>query len=197
VNGSMLQRFFAHVPLPERASSFAGNVDRLYFFLIFSTVGLAVLLAVLVITFAIRYRRRSKNEIPQQISGSNILEFGWTGASLGLFLIMFFWGAKRRAGNLRYGKAVDVEGSTPRRRARDQRTSCPGGPGRSHHHDLSGRHPQLLRARVPSEAGCCSGAIYITVVHAHQSRPLPPLLCRVLRCQTLRNGRLDRRTRAC
>src|SRR3954454_21367173 len=90
----MLQRFFGRLPLPEQASTHAPNVDRLYFFLIISTVSLAVLLAILVITFAIVYRRRSPREIPVQIHGNNVMEFGWTGATFLLFLVMFFWGTK-------------------------------------------------------------------------------------------------------
>src|SRR3954447_2157345 len=91
---SILQRFVSRLPFPEQASSFAPNVDRLYFYLIFTTVSLAVLLAVLVITFAIRYRRRSRREIPVQINGSNIFEIGWTAATFFLFMTMFAWGAK-------------------------------------------------------------------------------------------------------
>jgi cytochrome c oxidase subunit 2 len=78
---------------PPRASSFAWSVDSLYLYLIISTVSLAVLLAVLVITFMVRYRRRSE-AVPPQIEGNNTFEFVWTGATALLFLSMFFWGSK-------------------------------------------------------------------------------------------------------
>ncbi len=83
------------IPLfPEAASSMARPIDHLYFFLIASTVSLAVLLACLVIGFSIRYHRRSSTEFPVQIHGSNALEYGWTIASFLLFMVMFGWGAR-------------------------------------------------------------------------------------------------------
>ena len=77
---------------PESASTVAPSVDRLYVFLIVSTVSLAVILAVLVIGFAIRYHRGSQNEIPVQSKSSHAFEYAWTVATFLLFLAMFFWG---------------------------------------------------------------------------------------------------------
>ena len=51
-----------------------------------------MLLAVLVIAFAIRYRRRSRREVPVQIHGSRLVEYAWTGATFLLFMTMFAWG---------------------------------------------------------------------------------------------------------
>lgn len=90
----MLKGFIDALPFPAQASSVAASVDRLYFFLILSTVSLAVLLAVLVITFAIRYHRRSDREVPPQKSFSHVFEYAWTGATFLLFLAMFAWGAR-------------------------------------------------------------------------------------------------------
>ena len=48
---------------PERASTMAGRVDALYFFLIGVSAFFIVLIAALVVYFAYRYRRRRANEI--------------------------------------------------------------------------------------------------------------------------------------
>ena len=45
--------------LPPQASSYAGNVDALYLFLIAVTAFFSILIGALVIYFAIKYRRRS------------------------------------------------------------------------------------------------------------------------------------------
>ena len=50
------------IPLfPERASTIANEVDALYFFLIGLSVVMSVLIATLVVSFAIRFRRRGRN----------------------------------------------------------------------------------------------------------------------------------------
>ena len=51
---------------PEQASTFAPQVDALYFFLIALAVFFSLLIAGLVIYFAVKYRRRSENEPPPQ-----------------------------------------------------------------------------------------------------------------------------------
>ncbi|MCX8072129.1 MAG: cytochrome c oxidase subunit II [Candidatus Binatia bacterium] len=79
---------------PERASTVAGEVDALYLFLVAVSGFFAVLIAALVVVFAIRYRRRSEDERPAAIHGSLALELAWTIIPFGLAMIMFFWGAK-------------------------------------------------------------------------------------------------------
>lgn len=87
----MGQRLFAF--FPERASTVAGSVDALYVFLLAVSAFFSVLIAVLVIGFAVRYRRRSEDEVPQPIHGSLVLEIVWSVIPLGLAMVMFFWGA--------------------------------------------------------------------------------------------------------
>ncbi|HTO87884.1 MAG TPA: cytochrome c oxidase subunit II [Thermoanaerobaculia bacterium] len=78
---------------PQQASSFAPHVDALYGFLIAVTAFFSLLIGTLVVSFAIRYRRRSPGEIPPVVHESGLLELVWTVIPLGLVLIMFFWGA--------------------------------------------------------------------------------------------------------
>ena len=52
------------IPLfPERASTLAGEVDALYFFLVGLSGFFAVLIATLIVAFAIVFRRRHADEV--------------------------------------------------------------------------------------------------------------------------------------
>ena len=70
------------------------------------------------------------------------------------------------------GKQLDVEAPAPRRRGA-RSTSCTS-PGRRRpfksHPDLRGRDPQLLRPRVPRQAGRRPGALHHHLVPGHQAR---------------------------
>ncbi|MFI5340433.1 MAG: cytochrome c oxidase subunit II [Candidatus Methylomirabilales bacterium] len=78
---------------PEQASTIAGQVDSLLLFLIGVSVIFAGLIFLIVIVFAIKYRRRSEKERPRPILGNLSLEIIWTVIPLGLALVMFAWGA--------------------------------------------------------------------------------------------------------
>jgi cytochrome c oxidase subunit 2 len=80
--------------LPEQASSFAGDVDNLTFFLVGMATFFTVLIAVMVIGFAIRYRRRSPDEVGASFDNSALLEITWTVIPLVVVLITFVWGAR-------------------------------------------------------------------------------------------------------
>ena len=78
---------------PEQASSLADNVDALYYFLLTVSAFFTLLIAILVIYFAIKYRRRSDDERPHPVAGSLKLELAWTIIPLAIAMVMFFWGA--------------------------------------------------------------------------------------------------------
>ena len=83
------------IPLfPDRASTIAGEVDALYFFLVGLSVVMSVLIATLVVTFAIKFRRRHADEVGAQVHGGLMLEIGWTVIPFLITLVIFFWGAK-------------------------------------------------------------------------------------------------------
>lgn len=87
----MWQNMWSHFPLfPARASTLAGHVDALYFFLVALTAFFTVLIATLILVFAIRFRRE---RVPKatQIHGSTALELLWTGIPLGITMIIFVW----------------------------------------------------------------------------------------------------------
>ena len=77
---------------PPEASKIAPEMDALYFFMVLvSLIGLTVVI-LLVTSFSIMYSKK-RNPVPTQIEGSTLLEATWTIIPLGLFLIMFVWGA--------------------------------------------------------------------------------------------------------
>jgi cytochrome c oxidase subunit II len=79
---------------PVAASAQAGQVDALYFFLVAVSAFFAVLIAVLLIVFAVRFRRRRQDEVGEAIHGSIALEMMWTLIPLGIAMFMFVWGAQ-------------------------------------------------------------------------------------------------------
>ena len=79
---------------PELASTFAWQIDGLYFLLIFLSVLFSVLIFGAILFFCIRYRRRSEDERPKPIHGSIPLELAWSIIPLIMALGIFFLGAE-------------------------------------------------------------------------------------------------------
>ncbi len=89
----ILQSRGPQLPLfPQQASTFAEQVDYLYFFLLAVSVVLSVGIFSTVFYFALRYRRRSEDEIPKPIPESKALEAVWSAAPLAITMVMFVWG---------------------------------------------------------------------------------------------------------
>jgi cytochrome c oxidase subunit II len=86
---------FTNFPFfPQQASEQAATIDALYFFLLAVTGAFAVLIAVLVVVFAIKFRRKNDQEVGYAIHGSLALELLWTFIPLGITMVMFVWGAQ-------------------------------------------------------------------------------------------------------
>src|ERR1700727_3959507 len=77
---------------PEQASSMAQRVDELYLFLVLITTFFSLLIAILIMYFAIKYRRTPERQA-EQIHGSTLLEIVWTVIPLGISMVIFVWGA--------------------------------------------------------------------------------------------------------
>src|SRR5215207_210396 len=86
---------FTNFPFfPQQASEQAGTIDALYFFLVAVTAFFTLLIAVLVVLFAIRFHRKHDSEVGAAIHGSLALELMWTFIPLGICMVMFVWGAQ-------------------------------------------------------------------------------------------------------
>jgi cytochrome c oxidase subunit 2 len=85
---------FPGTPLfPERASTIAGRVDALYFFLLAVAFFFATLIAGLIVYYAVKYRRRSPDSVGVAVRGGLALEITWTVVPFLLTLVLFVWGA--------------------------------------------------------------------------------------------------------
>src|SRR5215210_8089251 len=80
--------------LPEQASTFAEQLDPLVGFITLVTAVMTLLIFVLVVYFAIRYRRRLPDERPRPVIESKALEIVWTAVPTIVVLVIFFWGAR-------------------------------------------------------------------------------------------------------
>jgi cytochrome c oxidase subunit 2 len=80
--------------VPEQASSFAQDVDHLTFALVAMSTFFTVLISIMVVVFAVRYRRRSPEAVGSGFNNSMLLEVTWTVIPLLIVLVTFGWGAK-------------------------------------------------------------------------------------------------------
>lgn len=92
---------------PQQASTGAVQVDHLFYFLIGVSAFFSALIFLLIFYFAIKYRRRSKDELPpkNQVINNVPLEVLWTAIPMGLVAMMFVWGADLFVQNARPPKA--------------------------------------------------------------------------------------------
>jgi cytochrome c oxidase subunit II len=79
--------------MPPSASTVATEMDLLYLFITAVSAFFVVLVAALVVIFAIKFRRRHPDEVGADIHGSLVLELTWTFIPFVLSMIMFVWGA--------------------------------------------------------------------------------------------------------
>ena len=78
---------------PDQASTFARDVDALYFFIFAVSSFFALTVAVSAIYFGIRYHRSHDRQTGARIEGSLPLELLWSVIPTVLAMVMFGWGA--------------------------------------------------------------------------------------------------------
>ena len=78
---------------PNEASSIAPHVDALFIFILLTCLFFAVMVTLLAIFAAFKYRRKSVGEVGDDVEGNTLLEIGWTAIPLVLAIGMFAWGA--------------------------------------------------------------------------------------------------------
>src|SRR5262249_19523436 len=90
-----MRPLFADVPLfPEQASTIAPAVDGLTPFPTGLTAFFTLLIFLMIFYFAVKYRRRSSEQIPDQTEGAMTLEIVWTVIPLLIVLFIFVWSAR-------------------------------------------------------------------------------------------------------
>jgi len=84
---------FDNFPLwPAMASNHALPVDLVYIFLVVLSAVMTLGIFATIAVFGLKYRRRHGREA-HQIEGSLILEITWSVIPLGIFMVLFGWGA--------------------------------------------------------------------------------------------------------
>ncbi len=78
---------------PIQASTLAPRVDHLLYFFLAVTTFFSVGIFLTIFYFAIKYRRRSENEVPEVSHGGFALEIAWTVIPFCIAMVMFVWGA--------------------------------------------------------------------------------------------------------
>jgi len=78
---------------PPSASTVAGDVDALFFFILAVSAFFAVLVSVLILYFTFKFKGKH-GEAGADIHGSLTLELIWTGIPFVLAMVMFVWGAQ-------------------------------------------------------------------------------------------------------
>jgi cytochrome c oxidase subunit 2 len=76
---------------PPAASTIAGGIDLLYYFLTGITVFFTVLIFSIIFYFMIRYRRRSPDDVPPETHAPLALELAWTLIPSAICVVIFFW----------------------------------------------------------------------------------------------------------
>ncbi len=80
--------------LPPAASSVAEPVDTLTLALLALSLLFAFSTAGLIVVFAIRYRRRTAEDLPDEATASSWIEIAWIVVPLALALGVFYWGMR-------------------------------------------------------------------------------------------------------
>ena len=72
----------------------ATQVDHLYFFLLAIAGFFSLLIAGLIVYYAVKFRRKSPDAVGARIHGGLVLEITWTVIPLMITMVIFVWGAK-------------------------------------------------------------------------------------------------------
>jgi len=85
---------FSGIPLfPEQASTLAPRVDNLYLFIVAVTAFFALVVTIVVIVFAVKYRTDDPLAVGARIHGSIPLELAWSIIPFIISIVIFGWAA--------------------------------------------------------------------------------------------------------
>ena len=78
---------------PPAASGIARDVDHLFLFALGGAIVFSTLIAVLVVVFATKFRRRHEGEVGSEPNWPRtLIEITWTAIPFGLLMVLFVWG---------------------------------------------------------------------------------------------------------
>ena len=188
------------IPLfPDQASTLAPQVDNLYFFLLMVTGFFAILVVILVLYFAVRYRDDTGQKVGSPITGSVPLEIGWSLIPFMISMAIFVYATVVYFNIVRPpAETLEIYSTGKRWMWRFQHIDgqseindlhVPTRPCRARDVHLRGRAAQPVHPGLPGEGRCDSRPVQLDLVHADADRHVPPVLRRVLRHEALRDDR--------
>lgn len=80
--------------MPEQASTFAGDIDWVFFFIYGMSIFFFVIIGVAMFAFAFLYRQRERKTVAHGDHHNNALEITWSVIPLIIVLAIFIWGFK-------------------------------------------------------------------------------------------------------
>ena len=185
---------------PEQASNFAGNVDTLFSFILLTCLFFSVLVTLLIILAALKYKRKTVGEVGSADHGNMVLEVGWTVIPLVIALAMFAWGAavyvnyrtapKDTLDIYVVGKQWMWKLQQPNGRKEINELHVPVNRNIKLDHGQRRCDSRFLRSRIPREDGRRSRPLQHHVVPADKNRQVSFLLLAVLRHEPRGDGRL-------
>lgn len=95
------QEFFTGengVWLPPQESTTAAEIDGLFNFILYTSTILTVIVAVAMVYFVVKYRRKSNADRAVDVKESKFLELTWVIIPTFLVLVVFFWGFRSYVG---------------------------------------------------------------------------------------------------
>ena len=78
--------------MPAANSTIAGEVDALFYFILYASIVVFAIVVAVTAYFLVRYRRRGKNELTSGVDHNLKLEIFWTVIPTILVFIVFYWG---------------------------------------------------------------------------------------------------------
>ena len=84
--------------LPPQESTTAGDIDGLFYFIMYMSILLTLIVAAAMVYFVWKYRRTSHADRPVDVEESKWLELSWITIPTLLVLVVFFWGFRAYVG---------------------------------------------------------------------------------------------------
>ena len=78
--------------LPPQQSTTAHEIDALFYFILYASIILTLIVAAAMVWMVWKYRRRSHTDRPRYVEESKWLELSWITIPTLLVLVVFFWG---------------------------------------------------------------------------------------------------------
>jgi cytochrome c oxidase subunit 2 len=78
--------------MPMANSTIAGEVDALFYFILYASIIIFAIVIAVTAYFLVRYRRKGKNELTSGVDHNLKLEIFWTVVPTILVFIVFYWG---------------------------------------------------------------------------------------------------------